>query len=91
MNFFRSEEHLCNWEGFQKSKKGGIIAPSCLMKLFSSPYFKNRSAPDYMSHMGEYLVDMIKTLDTLEDAGGYWRMSPVEKFGFSLAMKLGLL
>ena len=41
--------------------------------------------------MGEYLAGMLTALDTLENAGGHWQMSPIEKFGFSLAMKLGLM
>jgi hypothetical protein len=91
MNFFRSEEHLRRWEGFQEKRKGGIISLNSLMALFSSAYFKNRRRPDYVSHMSEYLAEMLVTLDTLENAGGHWRMSPLEKFGFSLAMKLGLV
>ena len=91
MNFFRSEEHLRKWEGFQEKKKGGIIALSDLMRLFSGPYFKNRRAPDYFSHMGEYLSDMIKTLDTLENAGAYWRLKWFERLGVSLGLKLGLM
>ena len=91
MNFFRSEEHLRNWKGFQEKTKGGIIALSDLMRLFSGPYFKNRRKPDYFSHMGEYLASMLSTLDTLENAGAYWRMGRLEKLGFSLALRLGLL
>ena len=72
-------------------KKGGIISTNTLMKLFSGPYFTNRRKPDYFSHMGEYLSDMISTLDTLEDDGDFWRMGRLEKFGFSLGMKLGLI
>ena len=91
MNFFRSEEHLRNWEGFQEKRKGGIIALSSLMKLFSGPYFTNRTRPDYVSHMSQYMGEMISTLDTLEEAGDHWRMKPLEKLGFSIAMKLGLM
>jgi hypothetical protein len=91
MLFFRSEEHLHKWEGFQEKRRGGIIALSDLMQLFSGPYFKNRGNPDYVSHMGEYMADMLSTLDTLENAGEYWRLGPLEKLGFSLGMKLGLL
>lgn len=91
MNFFRSEEHLHNWEGFQEKRKGGIISLNSLMKLFSGPYFTNRTKPDYVSHMGKYMVDMISTLDKLEGAGDHWRMKPLEKLGFSLAVKLGLM
>ena len=91
MNFFRSEEHLRNWEGFQEKRKGGIIALSSLMKLFSGPYFTNRTRPAYVSHMSQYMGEMISTLDTLEEAGDHWRMKPLEKLGFSIAMKLGLM
>ena len=59
MHFFRSEEHLRNWKGFQEDKKGGIIALTDLMRLFSRPYFTKRTEPDYFSHMGEYMMDMV--------------------------------
>jgi hypothetical protein len=91
MNFFRSEEHLRKWEGFQEKRKGGIISLESLMQLFSGPYFTNRSRPDYVSHMSEYMVEMLATLEKLPEAGDHWRMSPLEKFGFTLAMKLGLM
>ena len=91
MLFFRSEEHLRKWEGFQEKRKGGIIALGDLMRLFSCSYFTNRSRPDYVSHMGEYMAEMLSTLDTLENAGEHWRMGRLEKLGFSLGMKLGLL
>jgi len=91
MNFFRSEEHLREWEGFQEKRKGGVISLNSLMELFSAPYFKNRGRPDYVSHMSGYMAGFLGKLDTLPDAGDHWRMRPLEKFGFSLAMKLGLM
>ncbi len=91
MNFFRSEEHLGNWKGFQEKKRGGVIALGDLMRLFSGPYFTNRREPAYFPHMGEYALDMITTLDNLESAGSYWRLMWFEKFGFRLASKLGLI
>lgn len=91
MNFFRSEDHLHKWEGYQVKKAGGTIALDSLMQLFSRPYFTNRSGPDWVSRMSEYLADMMSTLDKLQNAGDHWRMSPLEKFGFTVAMKLGLL
>jgi len=91
MNFFRSEEHLQEWEGFQEKRKGGTISLNSLMELFSAPYFKNRGRPDYVSQMSEYMAEFLGKLDTLPDAGDHWRMRPLEKFGFSLAMKLGLM
>jgi hypothetical protein len=91
MHFFRSEEHLRNWEGFEEKKKCGIIVLSSLMKLFSGPYFRNRLQADYYSHMSEYLFAMIASLDSLASAGSYWRMNRFEKLGFSLGRKLGLV
>lgn len=91
MNFFRSEEHLHRWEGFSEGKKGGIITPENVMKVFSGPYFTKRREPDYFSHMGEYLTDMIASLDSLDNAGSYWRLGRLEKLGVSLAQKLGLI
>lgn len=91
MNFFRSEEHLRNWDGFKEKKDGGIIALDDLMRLFSGPYFTKRRDPEYFSHMGGYLPVMIATLDTLENAGSYWRMKWFEKRGVTLGLKLGLI
>ena len=91
MNFFRSEEHIRRWEGFNEKKMGGVIALGDLMQLFSGPYFKRRLDPDWVSHMSEYMAEMLASLDTLEHAGDYWRMSRFEKLVFSLAMKLGLV
>jgi hypothetical protein len=70
---------------------GGIISLDDLMKLFSGSYFKNRRDPDYFLKMGEYFGDIITTLDTLENAGSFWRMKWFEKIGFSLAVKLGMI
>jgi hypothetical protein len=91
MHFFRSEEHLHRWEGFQEKKEGGIIGLDSLMQLFSVPYFRNRSGPDWVSKMGEYLAGLLGELDKVDGAGSYWRMSPARKFGFSLALKLGIM
>ena len=91
MNFFRSEEHLRNWGGFQERKKAGIIALSDLMRSFSAPLFTQRRAPDYFSHMGEYFVEWIASLDTLENAGAYWRLGRPMKLALSLGLRLGLI
>ena len=91
MNFFRSEEHLRKWEGFEEKRRGGIIRLDSLMELFSTPYFRNRGRQDYVSQMSEYMPEFLGKLDELPDAGDYWRMRPLEKLGFSLALKLGLM
>jgi hypothetical protein len=91
MNFFRSEEHLRRWEGYQEKKKGGYISVDSLMQLFSGPFFTNRGRPDYVSHMSEYMAGFMGELDRLADAGDFWKLSAVEKFVFNAAMKLGIM
>lgn len=91
MNFFRSEEHLRRWEGYQESKKGGIISVNSLMQLFSGPFFTDRNKPDYVSRTSDVMADFIGELDKLQEAGDYWKLSAIEKFGFRMAMKLGLM
>ena len=91
MNFFRSEEHLRRWEGYQEKKKGGKISLDSLMQLFQLPYMRNRGKPDYISHFSEYMAGLVGELDKLPDAGDYWKLSPFEKAAFNLAGKLGLM
>ena len=88
MNFFRSEEHLRKWEGFKEDKKEGIIALSDAMQLFSGPFFTKRREPDYFSHMAKYSADMIPIMDSLKNAGSYWRLKWLEKLVFGLMLKL---
>ncbi len=88
MNFFRSEDHLRKWEGFQEDKKEGIIALSDAMRLFSGSFFTKRREPDYFSHMAKYTADMIAIQDSLQNAGSYWRLKWFEKLVFSLVLKL---
>ncbi len=61
------------------------------MDLFSGPYFTNRGKPDYFSHMGKYLTDMVGSLESLEDAGDFWQMGRLEKMGLSLGEKMGII
>ena len=91
MNFFRSEEHLRNWDGFEEKKKGGIIALNDLMHLFSGPLFTQRREPNYYSNMKKYTLDFGETSQRIVNAGSYWRLMWFEKIGFSIAMKLGLI
>ena len=91
MNFFRSEEHLRRWEGYQEKKKGGKIPLDSLMQLFGLPYVTNRGKPDYVSHFSEYMAGLVGELDNLPDAGDFWKLSPSQKSAFNLAMKLRLL
>jgi hypothetical protein len=91
MHFFRSEEHLRRWEGYEEKKEGGKIALDSLMLLFGEPYFTNRGRPNYVSHFSEYMGGLVGKLDSLPDAGDFWKLSLLGKSAFSLARKLGLM
>ena len=91
MNFFRSEEHLRRWEGYEEKMEGGKISLDTLIHLFGQPYFTNRGKPDYISHFSEYMAGLVGELDKIPDAGKYWKLSALEKAAFKLVMKLGLM
>jgi hypothetical protein len=91
MNFFRSEEHLRRWEGYEEKMVGGVITLDSLIQLFTLPYMKNRGRPDYVSHFSEYMADLVGEIDKLPDAGDFWKLSPFQKAAFNLARKLGLM
>ena len=89
MNLFRSEEHLRRWDGF-KGRDKGIITMDALLRMFSVPFCTKRAEPDYASHMGEYLAELIPLLDDLDGAGRFFRMRWIEKKAFAVAQRLGL-
>jgi len=59
MLFFRSEEHLKNWEQYDPATEGGICQLEGLLAMFSSNIFKRRMDPDYFSNMKTYLSELI--------------------------------
>ena len=73
MNLFRSEEHLRNWASFVQGTDEGITPLPDMVKLFSGPYFKRRSDPDYVGHMFEYAREMIGTMKEIGKTGPFWR------------------
>ncbi len=71
MHFFRSEEHLRNWAGFDEEKEGGIISLSDLVKLTSIDHFRRRFEPDYISHYLQ-IGEVMKRLQEIGKKGPYW-------------------
>ena len=71
MHFFRSEEHLRNWAGFDAEKEGGIISLPDLVKLTSIDHFRMRLEPDYISH---YLGvgNVMQRLQEIGKRDSYW-------------------
>lgn len=74
MTFFRSEEHLRNWAQFQAGTEEGILPLSDLLKLFSGQMFRRRLDPDYFSHMRQYGMEWITTLQEIGKVGPFWSL-----------------
>ena len=72
MHYFRSEEHLRNWAGFDEEKEGGIISLADLVSWFSIDLFRRRLDPDYVSHFAEYGDGFMKKLLEIGKRGDYW-------------------
>ena len=72
MTFFRSEEHLRNWDQFDPATEEGIIPLNDLIQLFSGRMTRRRLDPDYFSHMHEYVVDFMVTLQKIGKTGPFW-------------------
>ncbi len=71
MHFFRSEEHLRNWAGFDAEKEGGTISLSDLVKLTSIDHFRKRLEPDYISrYLG--VGEVMKRLQEIGKTDPYW-------------------
>ena len=71
MNLFRSEEHIRNWSGFKANTEGGIVSLLDMTKAFSGNFFKRRLDPDYVSHMQEYMMEMVGTWQAM---GSFWQL-----------------
>ena len=49
MNLFRSEEHARAWSGFNPEYTVGLRPLATWTERFSSPMFRERGRPDYIS------------------------------------------
>jgi len=71
MNLFRSEEHARSWSGFKSGTEEGIIPLLDMAKAFSGNLFTRRLDPDYVSHLQEYMMEVIAAF---QDRGTFWQM-----------------
>jgi hypothetical protein len=69
MNLFRSEEHVRNWSGFKAGTEEGMNKVSDIAGLFSGNFFTKRLDSDYVSHMQDYLMELIGALNGM---GSFW-------------------
>jgi len=71
MNLFRSEEHVRKWTGFKPGTEEGIVPVPEMAKVFSGNFFRRRLDPDYVSHMREYMREVVAAL---QDRGSFWQL-----------------
>ena len=76
MNLFRSEGHIRNWSGFKANTEKGINPLPEVARLFSGNFFTRRLDPDYVSHMKEYLIEIIVALKGM---GSFWHPAEQQK------------
>ena len=72
MLFFRSEEHLRNWEDYAPENDAGIVPLADLVTLFSIQFFQRRLDTDYVSHIPEYMGEFFATLKAIGKSGPFW-------------------
>jgi hypothetical protein len=73
MNLFRSEEDVRNWNGFKPGTEEGIVPLPVMAQAFSGNFFRSRLDPDYVSHLREYMKEMVKAL---HGRGSFWQLPP---------------
>jgi hypothetical protein len=71
MNLFRSEEHAGSWSGYTTGTKEGIVPLHAMVKVFSGRMFTRRLDPDYVSHMRDYMIEMVRALGGM---GSFWQI-----------------
>jgi hypothetical protein len=71
MNLFRSEEHARNWAGFTSGTEGGIVPLLDMARAFSGNFFRRRLDEDYVSHMQEYMMEMV---GIWQEMGPFWQI-----------------
>ena len=72
MNLFRSGEHVSNWSGFKPETDEGIVSLADMVRLFSGNFFTKRLEPDYVSHMREYMMEMVVAF---KEMGSFWQLT----------------
>jgi len=73
MNLFRSEEDIRSWSGFKPGTEEGIVPLQDMAQAFSGNFFRKRLDPDYISHLSEYMMEVVSAL---QSRGSFWQLSP---------------
>jgi predicted AAA+ superfamily ATPase len=74
MNFFRSEEHVKKWSLYSPLGEDYILPVADWAKIFSSKIFKQRLAPDYLSHSDEYVEDYHRALKDIGKTSPFFQI-----------------
>lgn len=74
MTFFRSEDHVRNWSGFDPAAEDGIISLESLVTLFSKSFFRRRMDEDYLSKMPTYGPEFMGAFQEIGKTGPFWAL-----------------
>jgi predicted AAA+ superfamily ATPase len=74
MNFFRSEEHVKDWSLYSPLGEDYILPVSDWVKIFNSNLFRQRLAPDYLSHFDKYIEDYHQALKEIGKTSPFFQM-----------------
>jgi hypothetical protein len=74
MNFFRSEEHAKDWSLYAPLGEDYILPVADWAKIFSSKIFRQRLAPDYLSHSDEYVEDYHQALKDIGKTSPFFQI-----------------
>ena len=72
MNLFRSEEHVRNWSLYDPISEESIMPLADWAYVFSGPLVRTRLEPDCLSHVEEYMGDLLGRLGKLGRTGSFW-------------------
>jgi hypothetical protein len=77
MNLFRSEEHVKNWGLYDPISEESIMPVADWAQVFSGPLVRTRFEPDCLSHVQEYMGDLLGRIAKLGRTGPFW--TPAQK------------
>ena len=72
MNLFRSEEHIRKWVRYDPASEQGILPLENIVKVFSAKIFQKRLDPNYVSHIQEYMGEVLSVILEIAKTRPFW-------------------
>ena len=77
MNLFRSEEHIRNWLQYDPAAEQSILPLQNLVTVFSGKLFQKRLDLNYVSHIQEYLGEVLSVISEIAKTRPFWALPSV--------------